>query len=70
MLVVYLGYYGVRQVGNSYKQLIRCLYRQKRKRNAPSPILEMCINGVSTIVALPTWLITARCGHYGPYTSF
>jgi len=30
----------------------------------------MCVNGVSTIVGHPSWLITARCGHYGLYTSF
>jgi len=69
-LVVYLGYYGVRQVANSHNGIIGCLYRQKRKRHAPCPILIMCINGVSTIVGLPSWLITVRCGCYGLYTLF
>jgi len=70
LLVMYLGQSWVRQVANSHKRIIGCLYRQKRKSNAPGPILKMCVKGVSTIVGLPLWLLTARFGHYGLYISF
>jgi len=30
----------------------------------------MCVNGVSMIVCLPSWLITVCCGRYGLYTLF
>jgi len=70
LLFVYLRYYGVRQVANSHKRSIGCLYRQKGQWNAPCPIVEMWGNGMSMIFVLSSWLITGWCGRWGIYTSF
>jgi len=69
-LVMYLGYSVGWLVAHSHKQSIGCLYRQTRKWNAPCPILKLSVNGVSMIVGLPLWSITARCGCYCLYTWF
>jgi len=70
LLVMYPGYSQGQLVADSHIQSIGCLYRKKRKRMVPGPILIISINGASTTVGLASWLITAWCGCYCLYTSF
>jgi len=69
-LVMYLGSSGGWYVAHSHKLSIGCHWRQKKKWNAPCPIMIMSMNGVSTIVGVPLWLIAAGCGRYCLYTWF
>ena len=41
---------------------IACLYSQNKLRPTPCPILKMCINGVSIIVGLASWVIWVAVG--------
>jgi len=70
LLVMYHGSTGGRQVANCHKWTISCLYTERWKWNAPCPILKMCVNRVSTIVSLPSWLIIARCSCSCLFTLF
>jgi len=69
LLVLYLRYSGWQHIADSHKQSISRLYGRKWKGQAPFPMLKMSVNGASTIVGLPLWLITARCGQSDLYTS-
>jgi len=66
LLGMYLGLSGGQQVAHSHKQSIGHLYREKRKHNAPHPILEMSVNGASKIFCFASLVIYVALDHNHP----